>query len=206
MKVYKIELDLDKIQSLACDDPRYKAGDHMHDCTGKSIKKDWEKYMFYIYNPKIKPKDFYNFDGLVFNQKVYDVLGLYLEQYGEFLDIEVENGPELFLFNTTAICDCIDRDNSVYEMNIRNSEGRGRFIQGIGKDLFINNNSERIYKIQFKLFKDNINLPLFMVKDHNSNGEGPYCTDGFFPPEQEFFHIYHQHNLTGLLFDDVELT
>ena len=39
MKVYKIELDLDKIQSLACDDSRYKAGDHMHDCTGKSIKK-----------------------------------------------------------------------------------------------------------------------------------------------------------------------
>ena len=48
---------------------------------------------------------------LVLNQKAHDALGPFLEQFGQFLELDVGGSTEYF-YNVTNLVDCIDPDRS----------------------------------------------------------------------------------------------
>jgi hypothetical protein len=49
--------------------------------------------------------------ALVLNQKAHDTLGPFLQEFGQFLELDVGGSTEYF-YNVTNLVDCIDPDRS----------------------------------------------------------------------------------------------
>jgi hypothetical protein len=146
--------------------------------------------------------------------KAYNLLEDYLLKFGQLLPIEIENIGLNFIFNITTENDCFDNENSLYNLLIyQNPENwydtKYEIMSGkIAKEKGFN--SDDLGRVDggdwnSVLKKDKITSPLFYTKDRG-NFMGPFCTSGFFNEEEEFFHLYHKHNLTGLEFREVKLT
>jgi len=204
LKIYRIYPGSNDNPYLCVDDERYVIMDRMYDFNGKSLKDIWLNYNMYIGNPKAKSKGFYSFpDAFVFNQKVHDILGKYLEKYGEFLPITVEDVPNIHLFNLLAQCDCIDEGKTIYDAKFKDKDDYSvtRIIKGF--DNIPSNSFNSTLKTVF-LDTSKIDKPLFFINDSLGRCYGPFCTSGLFSEDQEFYHICTNNNLQGIEFFEID--
>ncbi|MFM2393615.1 MAG: hypothetical protein RLZZ546_1597 [Bacteroidota bacterium] len=202
-----------KVYKISCTNTRYLVDSDREkmrkivefDFGAKSLKDKWDVMNFYIGNPKAKDSDFYNYgDALVFNQKAKDILHSIICHLGEYLPIEIEGiEKEYFMFNVLQICNCIDDENSIYKFR-----KNGQYENVIGlKNVLENDKNSTIYLlhngITYNLSKATTSL--FMVSDHNGHITGPFCTEGVFPSELEFYQLYKDNKLSGLEFEEMFL-
>ena len=205
MKIFKIKFDVNNMPEVAIEDDRYEFEKHCHYFRGHSLGNDWIPFNCYIRSPKKTKMEFYSFynDAFLFNDRVKSVLGDYLVKFGEFLPLNIENSPNLHLFNLTAKCDCIDTLNTIYEVRFRDqNEGniykmlKGLIHTGIDLSDF---NIERIF-----LDTSKIDKPIFFINDHHDRCHGPFCTSGLFSEDEEFYHICIKNNLRGIQFFEID--
>ena len=127
-----------------------------------------------------------------------------LSKYCQFLPISI-GGKEHFLANVTHYCDCFDFDNSNYPCI---KDGEFLKVSGAqGREIYenINDLSMVITKADACLSASKITSPLFYTFDR-MYFMGPYVTSGFFPEEEEFYHLVQKENLKGLEFIEVQLS
>ncbi len=205
MRIYKIDFDVNNLPNIREDDERYISDDHTYDFMGKSLKDSWLDYNYYVTNPKRKHKDFntlHNIGSFVLNKIAFEILKSFLPRFGEFLPFKVEGVQDLYLFNLTAQCDCIDTHKTVYEAWFEHkTEGSIiELITGLG-----NVPSKSYDQFLDRIFLDikKIDRPLFLINDHSRWCHGPFCTSGLFPEDEEFYHICIKNKLQGIQFFEI---
>jgi hypothetical protein len=205
MKIFKIKFDVNNIPEVVMHDERYEFEKHSLNFTGHSLRSEWIPFNCFIRNPKNTKMDFYSFqnDAFLFNDRVKSILSDYLDKFGEFLLLNIENAPNLQLFNLTAQCDCIDKDKTTYKAWFKHkTEGSVKeMITGL-KNVPSNSYSQDIERVFLDISK--IDKPLFFINDHAGWCHGPFCTSGLFPEDEEFYHICIKNKLKGIKFLEID--
>ena len=184
MKIYRIKTDSNNVQAVQPTDERLSKMDYLKfNCEPR--KDNWRELEVYVYNPKTKPKDFYNmgWEMLIFNEKVLDVCQTIFEMAGEILPLQVERGQKLYLLNILQCINALDYDRTVWDYYPRT----GR--------------KGRILKYGFHSEKASNEASIFKIPEENSTTI--FCYADVKNPDDEFYHIYHKHKLTGLIFEEV---
>ena len=184
MKIYKIETDTNNIQLLQPVDQSKINLDFMKfDCEPRLP--EWEELLVYIYNPKIKPKNFYHFTSgvLVFDEKALEVCQTLFEMAGEILILQVEGGPKLYLLNVIECMNGLNPDKTEWDYY---SDGtKGRILKlSLHKNRIMNEST--IFKIP-ETCKNDI-----------------YCFADVKDKSDEFYHIYEENKLSGLIFKEID--
>ncbi len=138
-----------------------------------------------MHNPKTKPKNFYLLDSscLVFDQKTLELCRSVFEMSGEIIPIQIERGPELYILNILECMNGLDYENTVWDYY---GDGtKGRILEyAFHKERIINEST--IFKIP-----ETVNIDIFCFANTKDR-------------EDEFYHIYHDNGLTGLLFEEMK--
>lgn len=144
----------------------------------------WEELPFYIYNPQNREHDFWsNTEFLNFNSTVLEVCFTPFEMSGEILSVKVEDHEDLYFFNCLRVINALDQKNS--RINVTDSHAKKYLHQPV-------------------LIKERIDFeaPIFFVP--NIHGY-LFCIVDTFERHEDFYHLYHDNNLSGLIFEEVEL-
>ncbi len=179
------------------------------------IHEKWPLVKCYSAKPKNKTGDFFYCSSTFgLNDKSYELIGPNLAKYGQLLPIEIEDIGKRHIYNITQKVNCFDFENSIYNIVVyrnpndaydsKSEEMSGKEAISRGIDA---QKINRVYGGDWNsiLITDKIDSPIFYTMDRD-NFMGPYCTSGFFPEEEEFYHLYHKHGLTGLEFVEVKLS
>jgi hypothetical protein len=179
MKIFKIKNDSNNIPRLIPVVNRY----HKYNCESKI--KDWGIYEVYNADPIKKMKNFFTIgtaSALVFDEHTLEICQTVFEMAGEILPIKVERGPDLYLLNVLECMNGINYDTTVWDYY--NDGTKGRILKyGFHPERVLNEAS--IFKIPEDL-KTNI-----------------FCYADVKNPDDEFYHLYHIHKLTGLIFEEL---
>lgn len=110
MKVYRFENDVNRYQCFFTEDENDEVK-LMTDCT--PLASTWEPPPVYIYMPRLKAGDLYNFHGgsLIFSPAATEKLRSFLEMAGELLPLPFES-QVYTLLNVTECINCLDRKNT----------------------------------------------------------------------------------------------
>lgn len=187
MKIVKFKADTKNVRSLTIPE-KYITESELLDYN--SLPKtnlwpqNWEDLPFYIYNPQNKEHDFWsNSDFLNFNRRALDACFTPFERSGEILTVKVQDHEDLYFLNCLNVCNALDKEKS--KINL---------VDKITKK----------YLHEPVLIKDRLDLdmPIFFVP-------GVYgwffCIVDELERDENFYHLYHDNNLTGLLFEEVSL-
>lgn len=185
MKIFKIINDSNNMQIVA---PTERAKlidlDFLNfDCNERL--KDWGGLDVYVQNPKKPVKNFFSMPSgiLVFDKQVLNACESIFEMAGEILPIQVERGPELYILNILECMNGLDYENTQWDYYDDGTKGR------ILKYAF---HEERV-KNESTLFK----IPETAKTDI-------FCFSGLKDPKDEFYHIYHDNNFSGLIFEEIQ--
>ncbi len=184
MKIFKIQRDSNNIQLIQpVDHSKITLERSRFDCEPK--KNNWEDILFYVHNPKTKPKNFYGTSGacLVFDEKTLELCAMVFEMSGEILPIRIERGENLYILNILECMNGLDYENTVWDYYSDGTKGR-ILSYAFHKERVINEST--IFKIP-----ETSKTDIFCFADAKDR------TD-------EFYHIYHDNNLTGLIFTEIK--
>lgn len=110
MKVYRVSNDVERYQYFLTEreEDIFKL---KMDCT--PIKDIWQPPPVFVYMPKRKPGDFYNFnsDILITSPRSTEVLHEFLELAGELLPLPY-HGQIYTILNVTMCIDCLDHEKT----------------------------------------------------------------------------------------------
>lgn len=152
----------------------------------------WDAVKFYIFNPLDRPPDFWHigtssafaFDPTsgALGQLPLDAL---LDDAGERLPIEVEDGTPLVVLNVLTVANALDVERTTWAPY---DQGRHRFVDG-GKGAF--------------QFVPNRVPETSIFKIPQNNAAGIFCCERDGDPDREFRAAVAQAGLTGLRFECV---
>ena len=185
MKIFKIIKDSNNIQAVQpTDESLINLNFFTFDCEPRLI--DWKEIEVYIYNPKIKPKNFYNMGigTLIFDEKTLDVCETMFEMSGEILPLKVERSEQkLYVLNILQCMNGLDYDRTVCDYYDDGTKGR---------ILYYKFHEWRI-KNESTLFKipETCKTDIFCFTDDRNE-------------DDQFYYLYHKHKLTGLLFEEID--
>lgn len=110
MKVYRLENDGNHYQYFLAENESDETK-LITDCT--PLASTWAPPPVYIYKPRLKAGDLYNFHGghLIFSPEATEKLRMYLEMAGELLPLPFES-KVYTLLNVTECINCLDRKNT----------------------------------------------------------------------------------------------
>lgn len=110
MKVYRLDNDGNHYQYFLTEDENDEVK-LITDCT--PLASTWEPPPVYIYKPRLKAGDLYNFHGgsLIFSPAATEKLRTFLEMAGELLPLPFES-QVYTLLNVTECINCLDRKNT----------------------------------------------------------------------------------------------
>lgn len=180
MRIFNIDLDANNVQILNLVDQTKATLELLtFDCEPRS--EAWVPFETYIFNPKIKPKNFFGLPSgvLVCDEYALMKCRTIFEMAGEILPIKVERGPELYIINILECMNGLDYAKTVWDYYSDGTKGR------ILKHHFI---SDRIIN----------SSTLFKIPETSKTEI--FCFADVGDPSDEFFHIYNSHGLTGLKF------
>lgn len=184
MRLFKVQKDSNNIQLVQpVDHSKITLERFRFDCEPK--KDTWEDILFYVHNPKTKPKNFYSTSGgcLVFDEKTLELCRNVFEMSGEIIPIQIERGPKLYILNILECMNGLDYDNTVWDYYKDGTKGR-ILKYAFHKERVINEST--IFKIP-----ETAKTDIFCFADTKDR-------------EDEFYHIYHDNGLTGLLFEEIK--
>jgi hypothetical protein len=183
MKIYRIKTDSNNVQAVQPVNENLSKMDYLK-FDGEQRKTNWETLEVYIYNPKTKPNDFYNmgWEVLIFNEKVLDICQTIFEMAGEILPLQVERGQKLYLLNILDCRNALDYDRTVWDYY--NDGTRGRILEYKFHEWRIVNEST-LFKIP-----ETCATSMFCFTDNRNE-------------DDQFYHLYHKHKLTGLIFEEL---
>ncbi len=122
MKVYRIRNDVNRYQYFL---PEHEEDwrKFEQDCRPKA--EFWDPPRVYVYKPKLKPGDFYQFSpmGLVTSPRATEVLRTQLEMAGELLPLPFE-GQEFTLLNVLECINCLDQETTEWHYFPDGTRGR----------------------------------------------------------------------------------
>ncbi|GHT32494.1 hypothetical protein FACS189434_04360 [Bacteroidia bacterium] len=133
----------------------------------------------------MKVKNFYSlgtYGAFVFDEYTLEICRTVFEMAGEILPIQIERGPELYLLN---ILECMNGLNyETTKWDYYDDGTKGRILKyGFHPERVLNEAS--IFKIPEKI------------------STGIFCYADVKNPDDEFYHLYHKHKLTGLIFEEL---
>ena len=184
MRIFKIKTDTNNIQLLnLCDLSKRTLEKFTFDCEPK--KQIWEDDLFYIYNPKIKPKNFYSTGGgsLVFDEKTLELCRTVFEMSGEIIPVQVERGANLYILNILGCMNGLDYDNTKWDYY--NDGTKGRILN-------------------YAFLKERVMNESTIFKIPETSKTDIFCFADTKDRQDEFYHIYHDNNLTGLIFEEIK--
>jgi hypothetical protein len=184
MNIFNIKRDSNNIQLLQATKPEFKTLEFINfDCEKR--KKEWEELQVYIYNPKIKPKNFYSYASgiLVFDEKALEICENVFEMSGEILPIQVERGPKLYLLNILECMNGLDYDSTIWDYYDDGTKGR---------------------ILEYAFHKDRIENESTIFKIPETSKTDIFCFSDVKDRSDEFYHLYHDNNLTGLIFEEIK--
>lgn len=180
MKVYNVTMDVNHYQSfLPEDDDRAKVGDF----DGSSQLETWEPPPVFIYEPKLKAGDFFNFssDCLIANPRATEALRTLFEMAGELLPLPYKS--EIYtILNVTQCLDCIDYEKTKWR---RTPDGE------------IITSTTRQFAFRPARVSES---PIFKFPE---DCFGVYVVEGLLDPEDEFREIVRREGLKGLVFEEI---
>lgn len=174
MKVYRIRPDVNRYQYFLVEREEDVETLWM-DCTSKAAQ--WVPPPVYVYEPKHKVGDFYNFGiaGLITSPRATDALRPHLEAAGELLPLPYQ-GEEFTVLNVLQCIDCLDQE--------RSEERPGYYT----KYVF---HPDKLAQVPSTLFK----IP------QTHRGE-ILVVEGLRAPHEEFRYAVERAGLKGLLFTE----
>lgn len=188
MKVFIIKEDLNNMQMLQPTDlSKITLERFTFDCEPKREAWEEDDLTFYISNPKMKPKNFYGMTSgcLIFDEKVLGLFELIFGMSGEIIPIKVERGPKLYALNILQCMNGLNYDLTKWRYYDNGRKG------GI---------------IKYSIYKDRIINGTSLFKIPENSKHVIFCYTDFGDDERDFYHIYHENNLTGLFFEEVEIS
>jgi len=146
---------------------------------------EWKHTEVYIYNPKKKPKNFYGLTSgiLVFDQKVLEVCQTVFEKAGEIIPIQIERGPKLYILNVLECLNVLDYSRTKWDYYPRTGR-KGRILE-------------------HKFYENKIRNESTIFKIPEENKIGIFCFTDERDEDDQFYHLYHKHKLTGLIFEEI---
>lgn len=185
MRIFEVSSDIRNVQLLSIDKKFIMESDIL-EFDGESKMTKWrlmdKDFIFYIYNPKSSPKNFFHIsEVLCCDQYSLEICRTVFEIAGEILPAKVERQDDLYFLNVLQIKNALDFENTVWDYYDNGT--RGRILKpAFHKDRVINESS------------------IFKTPD---TAHFIYCFADVFDREDEFYHIYHDNNLTGLIFTEI---
>jgi hypothetical protein len=184
MKIFKVSHDSNNIHFLLpCEEEKHTLERHTFICEPR--KHDWETIMYYNDSPKIKAKNFFyiNPGCLCFDEHTLELCRTVFEMSGEILPLKVERGPDLYVLNILECMNGLDYENTVWDYYDDGTKGRILDYSFHGRRVI---NESSIFKIP-----ETAKVHIFCLADYKAR-------------EDEFYHIYHDNNLTGLKFEEMK--
>jgi hypothetical protein len=183
MKIYRLKTDTKNVQIVSpVDQSKITKEFGTFDC--ESRLNNWEELIFYVYNPKIKQKNFYSmFSGaLIFDQKVLDICQSVFEMAGEILPLQVERGPKLYLLNILECMNGLDHDKTLWDYYPDGGKGR---------------------VLKYVFHKERVVNESTLFKIPETSKVDIFCFADVKDPKDEFYHLYQEHKFTGLIFNEI---
>jgi hypothetical protein len=183
MKIFKIKKDSNNIQQIQPTDfSKITLERFNFDCEAKS--KEFDDVVFYVNNPKTKPNNFYSTSGgcLVFDEKTLELCRTVFEMSGEIIPIEIERSEDLYILN---VLECMNGLNY----------GETKW------DYYSDGTKGRILKYAFH--KERVMNESTIFKIPETSKTDIFCFADVKDREDEFYYIYHDNNLTGLIFEEI---
>ena len=183
MKIFKIKAETNNVQLIQpIDQSNITLERFRFDCEPK--KMDFEGVGFYVYNPKIKPKNFFHTNGgcLVFDAKTLELCRTIFEMSGEIIPIQIERGPVLYILNVLECMNGLNYDKTKWDYYSDGTKGRILSYSMYQQRVI---NESTIFKIP-----ETCKIDIFCFSDTKDK-------------QDEFYHIYHDNNLTGLIFEEI---
>jgi hypothetical protein len=122
---------------------------------------------------------------LVLNEKVLDICQTLFEIAGEILPLKVERGEKLFLLNILDCRNALDYDKTVW-------------------DYYSNGRKGRILNAAFHVNRIGNVSTLFKIPETCETSIYCYIDDRDKDKDDQFYHLYHKYNLTGLIFEELD--
>lgn len=184
MKIFKIKTDSNNVQLVQpTDHSKITLERFKFDCESKM--KDFEGISFYVYNPKIKPKNFYSTSGgcLVFDEKTLELCRIVFEMSGEIIPIQIERGPELYILNVLECMNGLDYQNTKWDYYSNGTKGR---------------------ILEYSFLKERVMTEATIFKIPETIKTDIFCCVDIKDKKDEFYHIYHDNSLSGLIFEEMK--
>jgi len=151
------------------------------DCVSK--EKKWQPIDMYILNPKKEKGDFYSLGGigtLIFDEKTLDIMLTVFEMAGEILPVKLES-QTLYALNILECTNALDEKNTKWDL-YENGD-RGRILN---------------YSFHKNRFPES---SLFKIPETSKTEI--FTFSGMKDSADEFYSLYIQHDLKGLIFEDI---
>jgi len=185
MKIFKVQDDTNNIQIVQPVDHSLITIEFLT-FDGESRLQDWEDLMVYIYNPQKKPENFYRLTSgiLVFDEKALEACRTVFEKAGEILPIQVERGPKLYILNVLECVNILDYNRTKWDYYPRTGR-KGRILE-------------------HKFYENKIRNESTIFKIPEENKIDIFCYTDERDEDDQFYHLYHKHKLTGLIFEEID--
>jgi hypothetical protein len=183
MRIFKIKTDTNNVQLVQpVDHSKITLEKFNFDCEPKM--QNWEDDLCYIYNPKVKSKSFFHIDSscLIFDEKTLELCRTVFEMSGEIIPIKIERSDDLYILNVLECMNGLDYEKTKWDYYSDGTKGR---------ILYYVFHKERVMN-ESTIFK----IPETSKKDI-------FCFADVKDREDEFYHIYHDNNLSGLIFEEI---
>ncbi len=181
MKIYKIVSNVSDYQRIMPTDDSEYSNTLSFDCETK--EEVWNPIDMYVFNSKKKKGNFYSLGGigaLAFDEKVLDIMQTIFEMAGEILPVNV--GKEvLYILNVLECVNALDDSNTKF--SIYPDGTRGRILS-------------------YSFHADRISEScLYKIPETSKVDVLTYS--GIKDPEDEFYSLYFEHKLKGLIFEEI---
>src|SRR6218665_1104630 len=184
MKIYRIKTDTNNIQLVQPTDYSLITDREFLDFKCEPRNSNWKELEVFIYNPKTKPKNFYGLISgiLIFDEKVLEVCQTVFEMSGEILPIQVERGPKLYLLNVLQCMNGLDYNRTKWDYYDDGTKGR---------------------ILEYKFHENRIVNESTIFKIPETCATSIFCFTDERDEDDQFYHLYHKHKLTGLIFEEI---
>ena len=184
MKIFDIKTDTNNIQLVSPTEESLINLEFLNfDCEPR--KKNWKELEVYIYNPKIKPKNFCRLTSgiLVFDEYTLEICRTIFEMAGEILPLKIEReGGNLYVLNILRCMNGLDYNKTIW-------------------DYYPNGRKGRILDYKFHEWRIKDESTLFKIPESSVN---IFCFTDDRNEDDQFYYLYHKHKLTGLIFEEID--
>ena len=186
MKIFQILTDSNNVQLVQPTNEKISDDLNFFNFSCAPLFPDWKELEVYVYNPKTKPKNFYSMPSgiLVFDEKVLEVCQTVFEMAGEILPLQVEIRQKLYILNPLQCMNGLDYERTVWYYYERTGR-KGNILKYKFHEWRIQNEST-IFKIP-----ETCKTDIFCFTDERDE-------------DDQFYYLYHKHNLTGLIFKEID--